>query len=115
MTTTTSNPVAQPIPNLTRGDSNAHHYDYSSESPHNVEQEVRVFLRLSDDGTRWIADSPTMDGYPLTSAHRDGKAHNGECACERRDECNSVRAYADTLPLPTGRELIALLIDALPR
>lgn len=99
---------------FTRHDGNAHHYDYSSESPHFIEQTLTVYLRLADDGTRWIVDSPTMDGHPLDSSHSDLSAHNSECGCGRRDECNSVLAYADTLPLPTGRELIALLIDALP-
>jgi hypothetical protein len=108
---TANNPVAQA---LTRHDGNAHHYDYSSESPHFVEQALTVYLRLSDDGTRWIVDSATMDGHSLDSAHSDLSAHNSECACGRREECDSVLAAADKLSLPTGRELIALLIDALP-
>ena len=108
---TTNSPLPQ---TLTRHDGNAHHYDYSPESPHFVEQAVTVYLRLSDDGTRWIVDSATMDGYSLDSAHSDLAAHNSECACGRGDECNSVLAAADKLSLPTGRELIALLLYALP-
>jgi hypothetical protein len=108
---TANNPVAQA---LTRHDGKAHHYDYSSQSPHFVEQALTVYLRLSDDGTRWIVDSATMDGHSLDSAHSDLSAHNSECACDRRAECDSVLAAADQLSLPTGRELIALLVDALP-
>lgn len=104
----------QSSPTYTRHDGNAHHYDYCSDSPHFVEQAVQVYLRLSDDGTRWIVDSATMDGHALDSAHKDYAAHNDECACGRRDECNSVRAAADKLALPTGRDLITLLLDALP-
>ena len=109
---TTANTTAPQA--LTRHDGNAHHYDYSSESPHFIDHAVTVYLRLSDDGTRWIVDSPTMDGYSLDSAHSDLSAHNSECACGRPEECDSVLAAADKLPLPTGRELIALLVDALP-
>jgi hypothetical protein len=110
MTATRDQAITAPI----RHDGNAPYYDYSSESPHFIEQAVNVYLRLADDGTRWIVDSVSVDGHPLDSAHRDHRAHNSECACGRADECESVRADADQLPLPTGRELIALLIDALP-
>jgi hypothetical protein len=104
----------QATPARTRHDGNAHHYDYSSESPHFIEQALNVYLRFADDGTHWIVDSVTVDGHPLDSAHKDHTAHNSECACGRPEECESVRAAADQLPLPTGRELITLLIDALP-
>ena len=98
----------------TRHDGNAHHYDYCSESPHFIEQALNVYLRLADDGTRRIVDSVNVDGHPLDSAHKDHVAHNSECACGRAGECESVRAAADQLPLPTGRELITLLTNALP-
>ena len=112
---TTTEPTKTPAPQaLTRRDGNAHHYDYFPESPHFIENAVTVYLRLADDGTRWIVDSTTMDGYALDSAHSDLSAHNSECACGRPEECDSVLAYADKLPLPSGRELIALLVDALP-
>ena len=58
--------------------------------------------------------APPWTATALDSAHSDLSAHNSECACGRPEECDSVLAAADKLPLPTGRELIALLVDALP-
>ena len=55
------------IPQSTRRDGNAHHYDYEPTSPHFIEQAVQVYLRLSDDGSRWIIDGPSVDGRPLDS------------------------------------------------
>jgi len=61
----------QATPARTRHDGNAHHYDYSSESPHFIEQALNVYLRLADDGTRWIVDSVNVDGHqPATQSGR---------------------------------------------
>lgn len=103
----------QPAPAPKRRDGNAHHYDYRSDSPHYIEQTVSVYLRLADDGRRWIVDSSSVDGCGLDSAHGDLSAHNDECACGRPQECESVRVAADRLPLPTGAELLAMLAAAL--
>ena len=113
MTTPNNTVDDQPARSPKRGDGNAHHYDYRSDSPHYIEQTVSVYLRLADDGTRWIVDSSSVDGCGLDSVHDDLSAHNAECACGRPEECESVRAAADQLPLPTGADLIALLTDAL--
>jgi hypothetical protein len=98
----------------TRRDGNATHYPYLPEAPHFVEQTARVYLRLADDGTRWIVDGATVDGSPLDSAYSDETATNDECVCGRPEECETVRAAADQLPLPNGAELAALILDAIP-
>jgi hypothetical protein len=69
--------------------------------------------RLSDAGDRWIVDTSSLDGYPLDSAYEDIGAHNSECPCGQPEECERVRAAADQIPLPTGRELAALIAQAL--
>jgi hypothetical protein len=101
------------IPQSTRRDGNAHHYDYEPTSPHFVEQAVQVYLRLSDDGSRWIIDGPSVDGRPLDSPHSDHTAQRDECARHRREECERAACYADQLPLPTAAELDTLITDAL--
>lgn len=97
-----------------RRDGNATHYPYLPEAPHFIEQTVNVYLRLADDGTGWIVDGATVDGTSLYSAYSDETATNVECACERPDECEAVRARADQLPLPSGPELAQLILNALP-
>ena len=97
-----------------RRDGNAHYYNQiDPPATHFIEQTVAVYLRLSDDGTRWIVDGPTVDGHPLDSTYPDLNAANSECACGHPDECNRVRDHADSLPLPTGAELLAMLAAAL--
>jgi len=106
-------PAEQPH-HRTRRDGQATHYPYLPDAPHFIEQAVQVYLRLSDDGTHWIVDGPTVDGAPLDSALHDESAANDECACGRPDDCTALRAAADRIPLPTGAELAELLRDALP-
>ena len=97
-----------------RRDGHSTRYNYFPEEPHYIEHTVRVYLRLSDDGTRWIVDAPTVDGSPLDSDYENQNATNVECVCERPDECEARRAAADRIALPTGAELAQLLWDALP-
>lgn len=98
----------------TRRDGNAVYYNQIDPPPnHFIEQAVTVYLRLSDDGTHWIVDGASADGYSLNSAHEDLRATNCECACERPAECREVLEHADKLPLPTAAELVGLIIDAL--
>ena len=62
-----------PAPN--RRDGNAVYYNQTDPPRHHfIEQAVTVYLRLSDDGTRWIVDGPSVDGWPLNSAHEDLRA-----------------------------------------
>lgn len=98
----------------TRRDGNATYYPYLPEAPHYIEQTLRVYLRLADDGTRWIVDGATVDGSPLDSAYSDETATNDECVCGRPEQCETIRAAADQLPLPNGTELTALILDAIP-
>ncbi|WP_006243430.1 hypothetical protein [Mycolicibacterium tusciae] len=104
----------EPTEATLRRDGNAHYYNQiHPPAAHFIEQTVAVHLRLSDDGTRWIVDGPSVDGYPLDSTYADLSATNSECACDRPEECTQVRDRADTLPLPTAAELVAMLADAL--
>lgn len=80
---------------------------------HFIEQTALVYLRLDDAGQRWIVDGSSVDGYPLDSAYDDLSAQRCECPCGQEAACEAARAAADRLPLPTGRELAALIIDAL--
>ena len=64
------------IPQSTPGDGNAHHYDYEPTSPHFIEQSVQVYLRLSDDGSRWIIDGPSVDGRTRSTARSATTPHN---------------------------------------
>lgn len=109
-TANTPRPEATPM----RRDGNAHYYNQiDPPATHFIEQTVAVYLRLSDDGTQWIVDGPSVDGSPLDSTYPDLNAANSECACGKPDECTRVRDHADTLPLPTGAELLAMLAAAL--
>jgi hypothetical protein len=112
MTDTARTPAGEATPR--RRDGNARYYNQRNPpATHFIEQAVTVYLRLGDDGTHWIVDGPTVDGYPLDSTYPDPGATNTECGCGRPDECNGVRAHADTLAMPTGAELLAMLAAAL--
>ena len=51
------------MPAPTRRDGNAVYYNQTDPPRHHfIEQAVTVYLRLSDDGTRWIVDGPSVDG-----------------------------------------------------
>jgi hypothetical protein len=96
-----------------RRDGNAAYYPYTPDSrQHFIEQTVKVYLRLADDGTRWIVDGPTVDGYPLDSA-LDGGASRSECGCGRPHDCRRALEHANQLPLPTATEPIAMIANAL--
>lgn len=97
-----------------RRDGQAERYSYEPEAPHYIEHAAVVYLRLSDEGTHWIVDAASVDGHAL-DPQSDGDASNSECACGRADECETVRARADKLSLPTGEELAELIRDALPK
>jgi hypothetical protein len=98
----------------TRRDGNALYYNQTDPPPaHFIEQAVQVYLRLDDQGTRWIVDGPTVDGYPLDTAREDLHATNSECGCGRPAECLKVLQAADKLPLPTAVQLVGLIGDAL--
>lgn len=97
-----------------RRDGHTARYSYEpDDGTHYIEQSVRVYLRLSDDRARWIVDAATVDGAALDSAARDENATNDECACGS-GECDDILAAADRIPLPNGRELAHLILDALP-
>jgi hypothetical protein len=98
----------------TRQDGNALYYN-QIDPPlnHFIEQAVQVYLRLSDDGTRWIVDGATVDGHSLDSAREELCTTNCECACGRPAECRAVLEHADKLPLPTAAELVVLMAEAL--
>jgi hypothetical protein len=58
------------MPAPTRRDGNAVYYSQTDPPrSHFIEQAVTVYLRLSDDGTRWIVDGPSVDGYPHDSVY----------------------------------------------
>lgn len=97
-----------------RRDGQAPRYSYLPEAPHYIETAVLVYLRLSDDGTHWIVDGASVDGYPLDSGRSEKTATNDECACERDDECAALCDAADKIPLPNAEELAHLIQDALP-
>jgi len=97
-----------------RRDGQAPRYPYLPEAPHYIEQSVQVYLRLSDEGTHWIVDSASVDGYALDSARSDEYPINEECQCDRDEECEALLEAAAKLRLPTAEELAQLIVDALP-
>jgi hypothetical protein len=102
------------MPAPIRRDGNALYYSQIDPRPtHFIEQTVAVYLRISDDGTRWIVDGPTVDGYPLDSAREDVHATSSECACRKPHECAEVLKAADKLPLPTAVQLVGVIVEAL--
>lgn len=97
-----------------RRDGQAPRYSYLPEAPHYIEASVQVYLRLSDEGTHWIVDGASVDGYALDRGRSDDHATNEECACERDEECKALLEAANELRLPTAEELAHLILDALP-
>lgn len=77
---------------------------------HHLEQIASVNLKLSADGTRWELDSPDHD-RELPSSYDDygDGVVNDACECGDRHECDRLRQLAEEVPIPTLRELSALL------
>lgn len=78
---------------------------------HKIEEAVRVYLRLNDEGTAWEIDLPSIDGYALYSDYDDGPL-NEDCECDDPEDCERVRRASLLLPLPNGVELFHMLGEA---
>lgn len=103
-----------------RADGNRHWYDTENmpldpktgKPIHYIEESVDVSLRLDDKGENWIVDGAAFGGEGLYTVLQTG-ARNEQCLCGTEEECEKVRAYADTLPMPDGEELMLMLARAL--
>lgn len=76
---------------------------------HHIEESVTVWLKLNDEGTAWVIDSPTFDGYSL-EGREDGPT-NSECECDDEEACEALLARASEIELPTADELIVTLTE----
>lgn len=75
---------------------------------HRIETTAKVYLSFDTSTGKWVVDPITMDGSQLDSTDVD----DSECECERDQQHQDFIAQACNTPLPTGAELIALLILA---
>lgn len=102
-----------------RSDGNRHWYD-TNQTPldpntgkpvHYIEESVDVSLRLDDKGEKWIVDGAAF-GEGLYTVLQTG-ARNEQCLCGADEECEAARAFADSLPMPDGEDLMFMLAKAL--
>lgn len=75
---------------------------------HRIETAAKVYLVFDQETDKWVVDPVTMDGASLDS----GSLDDSECECERGPGHNVAIAAALHAAIPTGNELIRLLIDA---
>ena len=61
---------AAPAPMRRAGNAANFRRGKTADERHQIEQTVKVYLRLADGASRWIVD-PTVVGYPLDSAHEN--------------------------------------------
>jgi len=81
-------------------------------SPHYIEESVNVYLRLDDQGQKWIVDSQALVDT-LESDYDDGPL-NGECPCSSETACEAVREHAAVnVGLPDAEELMIMIAEAL--
>ncbi len=78
---------------------------------HYVEEHARVYLRLSEDGKRWVVDGP-FDGYGVDGY--DNGPVNANCECGAAEVCDEARdAAALHVPLPGLLDLAVGILQAL--
>jgi hypothetical protein len=85
--------------------------EWEPERGHYIEETVQVYLRLSADGTRWIVDGASIDGYGLDSVL--DQPRNSECPCDQRQDCATARHRAESVDLPDGEGLMRMLAESL--
>lgn len=78
---------------------------------HKIEEHVKVYLRLSDDGSRWVIDPITFDGFPLDGLKNGPTPTESDCECADRKACWEAHNHAAYVPLPTGKELFDLMAE----
>lgn len=78
---------------------------------HKIEEHVKVYLRLADDGTGWVIDPITFDGFPLDGLKIGPTPTESDCECADRRHCWEAHNYASHVPLPTGEELFNLMAE----
>jgi hypothetical protein len=90
-----------------RNDGNRDYHD--GFPPHRIETTVLVYLRLDDEGKGWIVDGPTVDGHPLD----DRGVYGDDCPCGGGSEHDAAIAHAQNLMVPSGVDLIDLLLESI--
>lgn len=74
---------------------------------HRIETTVKVYLSFDTDDGSWVVDPITMDGAQLDGIAAD----DSECECERGSEHQRLMDLAAEAPLPTGAQLIGLMLE----
>ena len=77
-----------------------------------IEQHAKVYLTWDIEKRRWYVDSVTMDGYPLDGLPGGPETSYGGRHTESPEEATALEEAAET-HLPTGRELAALMVEAI--
>lgn len=78
---------------------------------HRIEQHVKVYLTLSDDGTRWELDTNNFDGHPLDGLAYGPQPSESDCLCGQPELCIEAHNRAALIPLPTGQELFTMIAN----
>lgn len=82
-------------------------------SKHRIEDMAKVYLVLSDDGTRWEIDPNVVDTGPLDGYETGADIQCGNWLddCDGSD-CEAARDRASReVPLPDARQLYDMLAD----
>ncbi|MET4614079.1 hypothetical protein ABIC28_005092 [Rhodococcus sp. PvR044] len=78
---------------------------------HYLEGVVRVYMMRSlDDTDTWVLDPASIGDEALLG---DEDVENGNCPCERPDECNAAVERMEQLFMPSAEELMHMLATAL--
>lgn len=74
---------------------------------HYLEGVVRVYMMRSlDDSDTWVIDPASIGDEALLG---DEDVENGECPCDRPDECKAAVERMEQLFMPSAEELMHML------
>lgn len=79
---------------------------------HCIQQHVKVYLTLKEDGSGWELDPVNDDGFPLDGLKSGPTPTESDCDCTKPRECVESHNWAGKyVELPNGKELFAMLVE----
>lgn len=86
--------------------------EFDPNEPRKIETAVKVYLEWDHEAKRWVVDPISMDGYPLDCPYEGVGMEFYDEGRPLTGEDHEAFALAQEANLPTGDELINLMIGA---